>query len=145
MIGRKLRQVRITTCICERHFPILRYESRSMINVKRVFNKLNCKFPMGETWFLELDRMIFSLSFNLFDWSKYKSMIYEKGISKEFRVRCMKDRYGSLAIKSGSAWKLLCKFNECSKNQELKDSIDNSLTKVMDSSYGGKKVERENQ
>ena len=127
---KNVKQVRITTCICDRHFPILRYESRSIINVKRVFNRLNCRFSMGETWFLELDRMIFSLSFNLFDWSKYKSMIYMKGISKEFRVKCMKDRCGSFVVKSSSAWKLLYKFNECSKNQELKDSVDNILTVV---------------
>jgi len=124
-----MKNIKITTKICDKHFAILRYESDDMISAKKVFNKLNCKFNFKETWFVSVDGMIFSISFCLYTWSKYKSMIYAKGISKNFREGCLKDRCGCLVLKPGCKFKVLYKFNQERSNQELKNSIQDILTR----------------
>jgi predicted choloylglycine hydrolase len=124
-----MKNIKITTNICDKHFAILRYESGDMIDAKKVFNKLNYKFDFKETWFLLVDGMIFSISFCLYTWSRYKSMIYARGISKNFREGCVKNRCGSLVMKPDDEFKILYKFNQERSNQELKNSIQDILTK----------------
>lgn len=125
-----MTDIKIITNVCNEHFVILRYDSKNIIDAKKVFNKLNYKYSLQETWFMTLDKMIFSVSFNVYNWLKYKSMLYEDGISKEFRIKCLKNRYGFMVLKPKSKFKILYKFNESfSNNQEVKNSVGSILTK----------------
>jgi len=116
--------VRITTEICGKHFAILRYASSNIVDVKKAFNRLNSKFNFRETWFVNVDDMIFSISFGMYTWSKYKSMIYSKGISVNFRNNCLRDRFGSITLKRDSKYGILYKFNEENSFDELKNNVE---------------------
>ena len=108
--GSHIKKVKIITRLFEnKHFVILKY-GRNVIDAKDVFNKLNCRYNLGETWFISFNtppstestasqnQDVYSLSFRLFNWINYRNMLFEPGIDRIFKEECLKNRYGFIII-----------------------------------------------
>lgn len=81
-----------------KHFVILKYANDGM-KVKDTFNRLNYKHKLGETWFVTIpDGSVMSVSLKICRWIRYRSMLFDKGICREFRSECLKNRYAYLKI-----------------------------------------------
>jgi len=109
-----VKKIRIITRLFEnKHFVILKYapafdkisgQSRpDLIKAKDVFNRINYRYGLGETWFISESGNLFqdsviSLSFRLFNWINYRNMLFEEGIDKAFKEECLRNRFGSLVI-----------------------------------------------
>jgi hypothetical protein len=106
-----------------RHFIILKY-GKDVVEASHAFHKLNYKNDFGESWFMVVhDGLIASISFKLFSWLKYKTLLFGKGIDRKFRDECLKNRCASLEL--GKPVKLLFRttpFDE-DVNTELKSSL----------------------
>ena len=113
--------VNLTTRVYEsqnKHVPILVYEGRDIVNVKRIFNRIAERYPLGETWFFSHGDDYCTISFHVFDWLDFRGMICTAGISKRYKYECISNKCGSLSGRE--AVKLLWKVNESPKDMELK-------------------------
>ena len=113
-----------------RHFIILRYERPDVVLVNKCFNRLNYKHGLGETWFItDVAGNIFSLSFRMFPWLRYRSMLFEKGVDRDFCRSSLKDRFGCISVNPKNVksdypvGNYLYRVNESASNMELKNNL----------------------
>lgn len=110
-----------------KHFVIIVYDALNvnMSMVKYVFNKLNGKHRLGDTWFMEMpDRKIASVSFKIFSWMKYRAMLFEPGIDQEFKRNCLDNKYASLDVDPNHGMKYLFDSGAYMKNNNWNASMD---------------------
>ena len=117
--------VRIVTRLFEnKHFVILKYSS-DLIKAKDVFNRINYRYNLGETWFISVGDEVYSLSFRLFNWINYRNMLFEFGIDRRFREQCLKGRCGFLLVKKPVLFhfKTTCNSRMNAMNETLKSNL----------------------
>ena len=123
-----IRKIKIITRLFEnKHFVILKYGT-NVIDAKEVFNRLNSRYVLGETWFVSIDEDVYSLSFRLFNWINYRNMLFEDGVNRAFKDECLKNKYGSVIIptipeKVVLHFKTPCSLKTNAMNQTLKSNL----------------------
>ncbi len=126
--GSDVKNIKIITRLFEnKHFVILKY-GRNVIDAKDVFNKLNCRYNLGETWFISFKNQdVYSLSFRLFNWINYRNMLFEPGIDRMFKEECLKNRHGFIIIPDDYTtelhFKTPCSLKTNAMNQALKSNL----------------------
>jgi hypothetical protein len=127
----------ISKVLDSKHFVILMYPAgdSALMDAVLTFRRLNCRYLLGETWFMEIDGYdglprVVSVSFKTVNWSRYKRMLFCSGIDRGFKLRCLKDGFASIDVSPDCGLKRSFVFCEDDKNGELKSSFAELIAKV---------------
>jgi hypothetical protein len=126
-----VRKFRIASNVLDgKHFIMLRYLKAhpTITEAMMTFNRLNAKYLLGETWFMEINygvgkSYLASVSFKTVNWVKYKRVLFEKGLDESFRRKCLKDGYATLEMNPHLGLRFL--FANCvdKDNMQLKKNF----------------------
>ena len=80
------------------HFVVLRYVG-DLQQARRTFKRICYRYELGETWFMQGSKVandfyILSASFTPFPWSRYRKILFDKGIDEEFKKECLERKCG---------------------------------------------------